>query len=676
MRNFLLFITINLFLLKGLMGQSQRPLIRNAKDWMPNGVRVDKLGNVSYDIGRFDQSRTPDNMAKNFTFHGEVRRKTQIVNLSKKEVFILDPNQAENAPPPNDGSGFLVSKEFRLGDWGFGLSEDIKIWGDVEKQFFKIDYGTGPFAGMSFEIGAGLMGTLFVKKYSDIKKLPKIITLPTTIKALNKFKVGDRISYYINGGIGVAAGFGVGVSILPLIGASFGPDARLILSGTWYCEIQKTGLTTVSVRYTKRKLKKVIAQIGLSVIQEINALKFKKMSGLDKGIFYEFNLADPQGRKAFKWFLMGNTAKASKLAHKLKAAKAFALSGVTTRNMAKRIMKSAVRPLDFSKMKVKLKEKSVLFSIPGIATMKMKRIKSRVASDYRPINDNSTLQTTLGIYGFEREIYGWRDGNRNQLSLFIGSLQNIKKVNLDGTLTLTRRYSGNFKYEHHAYKLKEGDLERELMYVMNEIGQKEKILNLKIPQVPVNLRKYLKIGDKKVPLGLKPKKKTLGYAALSVDLIMSMDAIDNLKSQALFGKAKGWKKIGDRLVNNWFSNKENQRWEICTTLFKGKKSVMGRKICKGHILRKTKRGLKLAKESLIRMQRALADGNDSIFAKEFSFFGKGLMTNQFTLTTLLKALSHGDVHLVLSYKGERVPRGELVLIQSKKRKFKGLKVID
>ena len=104
---------------------------------------------------------------------------------------------------------------------------------------------------MSFEIGAGLMGTLFVKKYSDIKKLPKIITLPTSIKALNKFKVGDRISYYINGGIGVAAGFGVGVSILPLIGASFGPDARLILSGTWYCEIQKTGLTTVSVRYTK-----------------------------------------------------------------------------------------------------------------------------------------------------------------------------------------------------------------------------------------------------------------------------------------------------------------------------------------------------------------------------------------------------------------------------------------
>ena len=153
------------------MGQSQRPLIRNAKDWMPNGVLVDKLGNVSYDIGRFDQSRTPDNMAKNFTFHGEVRRKTQIVNLSKKEAFILDPNQAENAPPPNDGSGFLVSKEFRLGDWGFGLSEDIKIWGDVEKQIFKIDYGTGPFAGMSFEIGAGLMGTLFVKKYSDIKKL-------------------------------------------------------------------------------------------------------------------------------------------------------------------------------------------------------------------------------------------------------------------------------------------------------------------------------------------------------------------------------------------------------------------------------------------------------------------------------------------------------------------------
>ena len=103
---------------------------------------------------------------------------------------------------------------------------------------------------------------------------------------------------------------------------------------------------------------------------------------------------------------------------------------------------------------------------------------------------------------------------------------------------------------------------------------------------------------------------------------------------------------------------------------------MGRKICTGHILRKTKRGLKLAKESLIRMQKALADVNDSEFAKQFSLFGKGLMTNQFTLTTLLKSLTYGDVHLFLSYKGERIPKGELVLIQSKKRKFKGIRVID
>ena len=141
MKSFLLFFSINLIFLKGLMGQTIKPSVRNAKDWMPNGVLVDKLGNVSYDISRFNQLKTPENMAKNFTFFGEVRRKTQIVNLSKKEVFVLDPNQAENAPPPNDGSGFLVSKEFRLGDWGFNLSDDIKIWGDVEKQFLRLITG-------------------------------------------------------------------------------------------------------------------------------------------------------------------------------------------------------------------------------------------------------------------------------------------------------------------------------------------------------------------------------------------------------------------------------------------------------------------------------------------------------------------------------------------------------
>ena len=116
------------------MGQSQRPSVRNAKDWMPNGVKVDKLGNVSYNVGHFSQDLKPDKTSRNFAFHGEIRRKTQIVNLSKKEVFVLDPKQAENAPPPNDGSGFLVTKEFRLGDWGFGLSDNLKIWGGEKKK--------------------------------------------------------------------------------------------------------------------------------------------------------------------------------------------------------------------------------------------------------------------------------------------------------------------------------------------------------------------------------------------------------------------------------------------------------------------------------------------------------------------------------------------------------------
>ena len=90
------------------------------------------------------------------------------------------------------------------------------------------------------------------------------------------------------------------------------------------------------------------------------------------------------------------------------------------------------------------------------------------------------------------------------------------------------------------------------MYVINEIGHKDKILDLEIPQVPVNLRKYIKIGKKKIPLKRKPKRKVLGYARLSADLMLSMNAIDNLKGQALFGKQKAWERMGLGLVGNGF----------------------------------------------------------------------------------------------------------------------------
>ena len=76
------------------------------------------------------------------------------------------------------------------------------------------------------------------------------------------------------------------------------------------------------------------------------------------------------------------------------------------------------------------------------------------------------------------------------------------------------------------------------------------------------------------------------------------------------------------------------------------------------------------------MQKSLASLNEKNFAMQFALFGKGLMQNRFTLMTLIKTLTYGDIHLVLNYQGERIPKGEFILIQSKKRKYEGIQIIN
>jgi len=47
--------------------------------------------------------------------------------------------------------------------------------------------------------------------------------------------------------------------------------------------------------------------------------------------------------------------------------------------------------------------------------------------------------------------------------------------------------------------------------------------------------------------------------------------------------------------------------------------------------------------------------------------------NQFTFNTILSQATEGDVHFIIQWEGERIPKGELVLINSKKFKYEGLR---
>ena len=125
--------------------------------------------------------------------------------------------------------------------------------------------------GMTFEIGTSLIGTIHVKKYEQIKKLPPSIILPTSLKRLSKYSVGDSFSYYINGGIGVSAGVGIGYNIAPLIGAGVSAGVSYVLQVKWHLDYGIFALVPFLVailfRYGQRLIFTVqVAVLSLAVI--------------------------------------------------------------------------------------------------------------------------------------------------------------------------------------------------------------------------------------------------------------------------------------------------------------------------------------------------------------------------------------------------------------------------
>ena len=81
----------------------------------------------------------------------------------------------------------------------------------------------------------------------------------------------------------------------------------------------------------------------------------------------------------------------------------------------------------------------------------------------------------------------------------------------------------------------------------------------------------------------------------------------------------------------------------------------------------------LAYKSLIKMQKNIEDHDYKKFTKNFAQFGRGMSQNKFTFKTIVDGVRSGDIHLVIQWEGERIPKGELVLINSKKFRFKGLR---
>jgi hypothetical protein len=649
-------------------------LMVSAGDWMPDGMIVDKSGNVIHMVEMPDDFNGPKKTLTTLAFIADIEKGQTIVNLSKASAFKINENYDENAPPPNDGSGFMVTKYFKIGK----KSLPIDLLGPVMDLTASPLGPVGPQLGIMLEIDGGIVGELYAKTYADIKKLPKFALVPYNLKTLGKYKIGDSLSYNVHGGVGFMMGAGA-MAKISKIGAGVAVNFAVLGVGKWACNVKKTGPTTVSARYVKQKLKKMSVFLDLKLVKTIGHFEAAKFDGTGVGTFYEFNLANPLGLKAYKKFLLGNTVFAENLSKKIKAAKAFGHGGHTAKDLGKRMMKSPVRPLMSYKAKIKGTEKSFSMELPILIGLKARRGENFVVSETKIAGSGLTIKTHLGVYKDERETFGLLKRNNYRLAMFTGNYQRIFRHNSKGEALFTSRYSGNYKYQYHSEKLKEGELEEEIFNLVRRIGFKDELSKLKIRQAAVNIRKYLEWKGKevlhkgkKIPLSLKSKTKILGSTKISADLMIGMAAIKELIGKAL-KSGERWKKPILAKIDKWFANPENKRWEICTVIAKGRKSVLGRKICEMKTRRNTEKGMDLAYKSLVRMQGNIGKHEYKKFTKNFADFGKGMGQNKFTFNGILDLIKRGDIHLVVQWEGERIPKGELVLIKSKKVKFNGLK---
>jgi len=652
------------------------------KDWLPDGMMVDKSGNIIQSVSLDEEFTGPKQSLTTLAYVATIDQGRSIINLSKPKFFEKIKDMDKQKTPPNDGSGFLVTQAFRLDvppspvDF---LAETVGAF-SIGKVFPTV---VAPQMGLLVSLQAGIVGKLLVKKYKDIDKLPTILKIPDDQKSLDKYEVGDALTYESQGGLGIM--FGVGsntyntikeknlsfLNTIPVASSSAGIGS--LIQGEWICNIKKTGKSTVQARYINKKIKKMIFYANAAAVLELAAYEANKYQGAGIGAFYEFDISKPEGLKSYKHFLKGSAISAYKMASDLNLKKAFGHRGDKDKGKKRKAMKSPVRPLMDYKSDFKGQETKHSFNIPFLYGSQNKKGFSTVSTETKIPGKNSSIKTHLGIYRKEKDSFGYFKKEYYRLSMFAGTHQTLKHIEPDESVSIQKRLSGNYKYHYHNGSMSEGDLESEIYKMAAMTGFKKELYKVKINSPKFNMEKYLSSKKSVATLKSFTSKEDLGTAKISLDLMLGSMAIKELIGKALTGNI--FKQFALNRLENWFKDKKNKRWEICTTLLKGQSSMIGRGICKKMMKQETKKEVKKALNSLIKMQSFMGKRQYENFSKEFSKFGKALMKNQFVFRGFLDNVTKGDYHIVVRWAGEKFPQGEFIVRQSKKFRFKGLKRI-
>ena len=164
------------------------PVLSN--DWLPDGMIVDKSGNIVHSVELDSQFTGPKESLTTLAYVATIDQGMSIINLSKPEFFKNIKKYDPKGVPPNDGSGFIVTKNFKIDV----PSTPLDFLGETVSAFSigsVFPTVVAPQIGLMISVRTGLAGRVFVKRYDQIKKLPVLLKIPDSQKALDKYSIGD-----------------------------------------------------------------------------------------------------------------------------------------------------------------------------------------------------------------------------------------------------------------------------------------------------------------------------------------------------------------------------------------------------------------------------------------------------------------------------------------------------
>ncbi|MCP4914171.1 MAG: hypothetical protein GY909_13750 [Oligoflexia bacterium] len=147
-------------------------------------------------------------------------------------------------------------------------------------------------AGLSLIKGSyvGYYGTMLPNQTK--KEIKETRRIPRKAEGLEPWNVGDAVFWDSQGGVS----FNIGTGISPFhVGANF------VAKGSWSHYVEKTGPNKIYVGVTKRKIRSMAIQGGISYLGA-SANKIKEWA---TGLSYELELDTPEVREAYKDLVKG-----------------------------------------------------------------------------------------------------------------------------------------------------------------------------------------------------------------------------------------------------------------------------------------------------------------------------------------------------------------------------------